>query len=366
MAVDNGGLSPSEILSPTNTLLLRGEDLDAGVKTGVVYEDGSLTLAGDELTGRLESGDIPLPRFTDLVATWNSNTPAGAFVELSVKVRRDGAWSRWFTYGKWSDNGTNIGSVKGQKDDVARLDIDLLRILADEGVVARADAVRFRLELTRESAELPSPRVRLIGFTWAPADADSSGSGSGFADGSEEIALNVAPRAQLPVPEIGRSICSPTSVATVMAHHGHFEDTVEAAAGARDNGAGIYGNWSYNVAYAAEKGFTAWVQRCDSMEDVAQYLLRGLPVIASIRTTAKEDLEGALSPYRSGHLLVITGLTRVDGQDYVLVNDPAAHKDEDVPRRYRLDQFLKAWTRKMVYVVKPEPASGTGGQKQAG
>lgn len=328
-------------MHPSNTLILQGSDLDDGVKSGLVFEGGSLGLAGSRTEGSVESQVLAVPEFTDVVASWNSATAPGTYVELLVRVKRGDAWSRWFSYGKWSDNGRNQGSIKGQEDEIARLDVDLLRIVGGS-----AEAIRSKLILSREDAAAPSPRVRLIAFSWTPKTlSEDNYTGA-------EIALNVAPRAQLPVPKIGNIICSPTSLATVMAYHGHVEDTEQVAVGARDNGAGIYGNWSYNVAYAAEKGFTAWVQRCNSMEDVRQYLEQGLPIIASIRIAAKEELTGALSAYPHGHLLVITGLSRVDGQDYVLVNDPAAHREEDVPRRYRLDQFLKAWTRKQIYVLK--------------
>src|SRR5690606_41221338 len=76
-----------------------------------------------------------------------------------------------------------------------------------------------------------------------------------------------------------------------------------------------------NAAYAGEKGFTAWVERCDSFEDVKDYLKSGVPVVASIRTAKDDPLPGAVMPYPAGHLLVITGLTEEDGQRLVLVND---------------------------------------------
>ena len=324
---------------PSNTLLLT-DDLAKGEKNGLIFQDGVLLLAPGQVRGSLESPTLPLPQFTELVASWNSATEAGTYVELALKVKKGPAWSRWFSYGKWSDKGANLGSLKDQADEVARLEVDLLKVL--EG---RGDAVQYRLELSRENPDQPSPQVRLIALTWAPAKPTDK------VYTPAEAALGVSPRAQLPVPEIGNIICSPTSLATVMAYHGCSEETEKVAAGVKDNGAGIYGNWSYNVAYAAERGFTAWVQRCDSMEDVKEYLEQGLPIIASVRIAAKEELTGALSAYSNGHLLVITGLTSIDGQDYVLVNDPAANRDEDVPRRYRLDQFLKAWPRKLIYVL---------------
>lgn len=322
-----------------NTILLQKEALGKGHGQGVVVTD-TLSLEEGAVAGSFESETLSVPIFKDVVASWNSTTALGTWVELSVRVRKGQVWSGWFSYGKWSDNGRNTGSIKGQKDDLAVLDVDLLRV--HEGF---ADGIQFKLELSRDTADLSSPSVRLIGFSWSPFEEPE------VKYISHKVSLDVSPRAQLPVPEIGNIICSPTSLATVMAYHGYVEETTQVAAGARDNGANIYGNWSYNVAYAAEKGFTAWVERCNSLEDVKKYLDQGLPIIASVRIKDKEELEGALSAYPSGHLLVITGLAHEDGQDYVLVNDPAAHKDEDVPRKYRYDQFIQAWGRKRIYVL---------------
>lgn len=327
-------------MAPSNTLILQDQELGKGTGKAVHLLDMNLTLENGQTQGSYESEVFYLPDFVDVVASWNCATSQGTFVEMLIKVRMGGVWSQWFSYGQWSGSGRNLGSIKGQKDGIAVLEEDLLKIHA-----GCADALQYKLNLSRESAGMASPEVRLAAFSWTPSQLAQDNYTSA------EIALDVAPRAQLSVPEIGNKICSPTSLATVMAYHGHVEDTEQVAAGARDNGAGIYGNWSYNVAYASEQGFTAWVQRCDSMEDVKYYLAQGLPIIASVRLAAKEDLEGALMAYPGGHLLVITGLTRKDGQDYVLVNDPAAHRPEEVPRRYRLDQFNKAWSRKRIYVL---------------
>lgn len=368
-----------------NLLLLRNEALQdalrSGTASGIVFADGALELAAGEAEGTLESAEFSLPAFTELVASWNSTTPPGTFVELSVQVKAHGAWTRWFSYGQWSDDGANVGSIKDQRDENAQLDVDLLRVLSGS-----ADAVRFRLRLTRTASEtvdspiesgghagsdrasdvrnaprldgrndshyqvpgdcLTGPRVRLVAFTFSPVDPAS---GPYI---HEDVALQVPLRAQLPVPDIGRIICSPTSLAMVMHYYGHNEDTEQVAAGARDNGAGIYGNWSYNVAYAGERGFTAWVERCSSFEDVKEYLKRGVPVTASIRTAKDDPLPGAVMPYPAGHLLVVTGLAEEGGEPYVLVNDPAAHSDDDVPRRYPLERFLPTW-RNVIYVVQP-------------
>ena len=84
------------------------------------------------------------------------------------------------------------------------------------------------------------------------------------------------------------------------------------------------------------------------------YLSNDIPLVLSIKTTAKEDLEGALMAYPSGHLVVLTGLKQIDGVWYGLVNDPAEYTDENVPREYRLDQLLNAM-RNYAYIIQSTP-----------
>lgn len=344
-----------------NLLLLTGDHLlaayYAGTASGIEFADGALQLARGAAEGMLETAALSLPAFTRLVASWNASTPAGCCVELAVQVRVDGTWSRWFSWGKWADAGANGGSVAHQEDELALLDVDVLQVRQ-----GAADAVRFRLRLERCGASTPNvgdasagspaatPRVRLMACTFqrvTPASRPYV---------HEEIALSVPARAQLPVPVIGREICSPTSLAMVMQYYGCNEPTEQVAAGVKDAAAGIYGNRAYNVAYAGERGFTAWVERCDSLEDVKEYLKEGIPVIASVRTPKDKPLPGAVLPYPAGHLLVVTGFTEEGGQRFVLVNDPAAYSEADVPRRYPLARFLEAW-RNIVYVVRPISAA---------
>src|SRR5690606_24717105 len=114
---------------------------------GVVFEDGALTLAPGSVEGVLESPAFTLPAFTELVASWNSSTPPGTFVELAVQVRAGGGWPRRFTYGRWADGDADPGSLPGQRDEPGVLDVDLLGVLN-----GTADAVGSRLDLGRTGA----------------------------------------------------------------------------------------------------------------------------------------------------------------------------------------------------------------------
>jgi len=118
--------------------------------------------------------------------------------------------------------------------------------------------------------------------------------------------------------------------------------TAELARLCYDAGAGIFGNWSYNVARASALGHRARVDYLDGIGELAAELAKGRPVIASVRYV-RGALEGAAIEATNGHLLVVRGLARRDGAWYVLVNDPAAKEAAGVSREYRADQFAQAW-----------------------
>lgn len=44
-----------------------------------------------------------------------------------------------------------------------------------------------------------------------------------------------------------------------------------------------------------------------------------------------------------GHLITITGFTKIDGKEYVCVNDSAAKSDAEAKRMYLVDEFDAAW-----------------------
>lgn len=279
--------------------------------------------------------------FRRLVVSWNSKTFLNTSVEVWIRIRTDQNWSRWFSYGKWTTDGNNTGSFSGQKDTFAKLDIDELSVVEGDG-----DAIQVKLGLSRKSLETESPEVRRIYASLKHEDTQVLKDLSSL----EEVALDVPSRSQLIVDDIGNVICSPTSLAMTMAYYGVDLSTEEVSKGTIDNGTSIYGNWSYNVAYAGECGFDAYVKYCEDFGDIHKQLTKGNPVIASIRLKDPKELEGAPQAYPSGHLIVIKGLTFIDGVPWVLVNDPAVKDLEQVSRKYRYDQLMQAW-KNVIYVV---------------
>jgi len=149
-------------------------------------------------------------------------------------------------------------------------------------------------------------------------------------------------------------ICSPASVAMVLAY---WSARVEVASLAREifhPGLDRYGVWPAAIRAAGRHGVAGYLLRFPDWRTAAWCLAKGLPVIASVRYGAGE-LEGAAIPETTGHLLVLTGY---EG-DAVLVNDPAAATGATVARRYRLDQICRVWLERagVGYVLVRPPTS---------
>ncbi len=281
--------------------------------------------------------------FKNLIVSWNCNTSENSALEVWVRVYTNQGWSMWFSYGKWATNGNNKGSFNNQKDSIANLNVDEVSLLSGLG-----EAFQVKAELSRKSVTTVSPILRAIHISTSSGDLCLK-IPSTF---NEKKLIQVPRRAQLPYENIGRVICSPTSVAMVLDHYGIDIPTLKVAQGAKDNGTSIYGNWAYNVAYASEQNLRSYVKYCKDFGDILENLDQDVPIVASILIKDKDELKGSIQAYPSGHLLVVTGYEVIDEIPYVHVNDPASNDDESVARKYRIEEFLNAW-KNVIYVIEP-------------
>lgn len=326
-----------------DTLFIKGKSFMEGKLNNVIITDEyEIVLEKGFNEGYYESELIETIKFKELVASWNCKTNTNSSVELMVKINTPNGWSNWFSYGLWSTDGNNRAGESETQDEVAELDIDIIRPKTEGG-----KDLKFRINLKRISTEVMSPRVRLVTFTMAAYEKDF------FTESIEisNIDLDVPERSQLVVPDIGGVICSPTSVSMILEYLGTNESTEKVATGCKDNYNKKYGNWSYNVAYAGEKDYEAYVKRCSTIRDVVNLINSGIPVAASIKTKDVKELDGTLQPHTNGHLIVIRGLIKKENIDYIIVNDPASKTLDVVKRHYKLDQFINVWS-KIIYVIK--------------
>ncbi|SCX91198.1 C39 family peptidase [Alkaliphilus peptidifermentans] len=329
------------------TILHKGEDFQKGImKSLKLTPKGYLALVENSKEGVFYSPEINTPGFKKLIASWNALTPINTSVELKIKVRKGNQWSEWFSYGKWGCNGKAKSVEVEQKDKIAHMSVDIIKLL-NEG---SADGLQYNISINRDDLSIESPQLKLIAVALELSNEEKSHSLINDDDWIRDLQVPV--RSQMVIDNIGRIICSPTSLAMVMEYYGECMETEEVAEGVKDYGASIYGNWSFNVAFAGSLGFNAYVEIYNSINEVKRMIAKGFPLIASIKTKSIEELSGSHMPYPNGHLVVIRGFSIRDGIEYIIVNDPAAPNEVEVKREYPISDFINVWNKVVYYIEK--------------
>lgn len=372
------------MLSKNLIVFTTQEDFDQGLNEGTevsAYGNGAITLEAGSQSGRYTSPIIKTSPFEYMILSWNADTPGDSNLTIHGRVRVDGTWSQWLSWGTWStssysdEDGKIVmpGSAPApeQEDSIAKVATDELYVKGSSGETA--DAFQYRLTLNSGSDRGNKPAVRLVASTISntltgqiiPAAVPPNSSELNELDSD----LDVPTYSQsIRDPIISSSICSPTSVAMALGFFGHDISPEQSAWFARDYGAGIFGNWSFNVASAASfdmSGYVAYFVQEDGGDpwlQVKEQIAAGNPVIISVKYRSPESsesypvVEGVPINSTGGHLVLVRGFTWEDGVEYVIVNDSAAGDNEGVHRKYRADQFAKAWTKKVAYVIYSDPA----------
>jgi hypothetical protein len=269
---------------------------------------------------------IALPTWTPrrpashLLPSFAPLTDAPVAFRLELSALADGEWSSWTA-------GATVGAA-----EFAALPASAPPLACDVDVFRAApavDAVRLRVRVRGDAGA--SWLVALSAADAAPPDLRA-------ADGGP-ARLDVPALSQMEADAaLGARICSPTSVAMVLGYWGRPAAPATLAAEVFHRALDIYGVWPAAVRAAAARGVAGYLLRFPDWRAARWCVERGIPIVASVRY-APGELTGAAITTTPGHLLVIVGF---DGND-VLVNDPAAPTASSVPRRYRLDEFGKAW-----------------------
>jgi hypothetical protein len=313
---------------------------------------------------------------TQLIASWNARTPEKTWLQVEAQGETGtGAETAWYVLGRWAASDADIQrtSVAGQDDANAEVSVDTL--ITKPGVTLRS--YRLRVSLYREAGTAASPVLTSVGaMTSAVPDrftvpASRPGNAAGIELPVPAYAQNIH-KGQFPeYGGGGESWCSPTSTEMVVEYWGRrpretempwipadFVDrTVDYAARyTYDYSYKGTGNWPFNTAYAAEFGLRAHVTRLHSLNEVEDYIARGIPVVTS-QSFRADELDGA-GYGTSGHLMVVIGFTK-DGD--VIVNDPASNSNANVRTIYRRAQFENVWLRTKLYTADGGVADGTGG-----
>ena len=322
--------------------------------------------------------------FTELVSSWNADTPAGTWIQIDMRATTDRATTtKWYTMGRWAfgDGDIQRTSVGGQGDADGFVSIDTF-FAKDHSLTS----YQLRVTFYRVAGSSATPRLTRIGAV-ASDPVNSNPYVPSTTTMKKAIDLRVPPYSQEihagEYPQFdggGEAWCSPTSTSMVVAYWGRGPaptDYAYVSAGYPNvvdpwvdyaarytfdyhyNGAG---NWPFNTAYAAHFGLEAAVTQLHSLAEAEQFIKAGIPLVASIAFEPNK-LDGFLFRGTDGHLLVIGGFTA--GGD-VISYDPASASDATVRHVYDRAQFEKAWmaaTGGIVYVIHPAsvplpPSSG--------
>jgi len=304
----------------------------------------------------------------EAIPSWNSRTGEGSWAIIEVSARLDGVWSRWYDHGIWSAFTSTIearsaaeartGVAKGTKafEDPGRVATDTL-------ILSRpAQAFRMRVRLfAMEGAKAPS--LGSLSLAWSspkPAIAPET-SAPAFRGCLIE---GVPAWSQMIYPDGGSVWCSPTALSMVMAYWidragGTLPDEETfirmTVAGVYDAEYQGYGNWSFNVAWAGERGFSAIVRRFSSLSELEPLVAGGQPLILSLSwdNETGRTLFGAPLARSRGHLSVLVGF---DEAGDPIVNEPASPDDASVRRVYRRAEFEARWLEASggaTYIVGP-------------
>ncbi|OII68503.1 peptidase C39 family protein, partial [Streptomyces sp. CC77] len=366
----------------------RGVRVTSGCRAGLVLDAPVGTAPHtDPHTGRTAAWEYatwtsprhtPALPATEVVASWNADTPAGTWITVELCCRYpDGADSPWYVMGRWAAGDADIRrtSVDGQGDGRSSVWTDTLAV-KDRAGGPRVESYRLRLTLHRAPGSGRTPTVRRLGamasalpdrFTVPPAPA--------------RVAR------ELPVPRYSQNVhagrypeydnggeawCSPTASQMVVEFWGRRPTPAQlswvrpeytdpqvchAARATYDHQYAGCGNWPFNAAYAATyEGLNGVVTRLGSLADAEALVEAGIPVITSQSFLAHE-LPGA-GYGTAGHLMAVTGFT-ADGD--VVANDPGAPDNARVRRVYPRRAFENVWLRTRRRNTAGTVVSGTGG-----
>jgi hypothetical protein len=285
-------------------------------------------------------------RFNEAILSWNVDVPEQTGFCFEVRVGRswDQSWSPYLYVGEGGAATLRIEPVT--EFEHGRIDVDYFR--SDE----HFDRVQYRIKArsTRpDNVEVRIARVAicvsdLLGaLPPGPPKTEKQSKKRDTSPSAWQRRLGVPFFSQqIGKPELAGRICSPTSVAMVLAYYGSSDTVEQVAERCYDPRSKIYGNWPRNVQALYERGVPAYLTRLSSWREVEALIADGRPLIISIRVPQEGMLRGAPYHTTDGHLIVVTGF---DAEGMVEVNDPAVRDATMGQRKYYREDLERVWLR---------------------
>jgi len=280
---------------------------------------------------------LGIPCFTQLLCSWNALRPQKGYFGIYLQARDQTSkrWGRWHHIADWG------AGVQRSFMDKADLFDQFVHVRLEIDKRHRADGFRVKV-VSQDEADLRL--LKGLAVNVANFDDFRSENVAGLQE-LPSVAIAGMPRiSQFALDHVDSDkICSPASCTMLASFLSRKQfDPLKFAKNVYDFGLGVYGSWPFNVAHAFEATggrYRFAVTRLNSFVQLHRQLMRGLPVVASVRG----PLNRAARPYAGGHLLVVTGWDAKTRE--VISNDPAFERHELVQQRYELSEFLAAWQR---------------------
>lgn len=308
-------------------------------------ENDVLILNEGCLEGKYLSNIFEVEPTLSVVASWGALTSKEATAEIEVRVRVNGKWSMFFSYGAWGLGLENKPMATNTNDGMVKISTDEIIVMSGK----TAEAIQYRVTLRRNETSIETPKLSFVALAIEYKNYEYKINTSILPD---RVDREVPKLNQNVVPVIGNSICSPTSSTMLLKYKGHdfskydeYENRYIANL-ARDYGNEIFGNWVYCTVIMTSFGERAYVMRMYSLDELKEHLANVGPVALSVK--GKMDAYNTDKAYTTnGHLLVCQGYYEKDGQTIFVCNDPNV---KEVYVEYTEETISRVW-RMVSYVI---------------
>jgi len=313
-------------------LLWRGGELlldGAEAVTGIMAtpDNRGIQLAADRTSGSVilavQSSGEPfnqgLPSWNGLVAQ-----PDFAYFKVFMRFFTNGNWSPWLTVGFWKRYyGSEYGTVSYTDGEV---EIDYVKL------TTYCSQFQFKVEMVRSATAKPSPILEQLSFLMSDSRTTSEVNLYSIVnDNPAAIFIPTTFYYQYALdPDIGGSICSPTSVSMILRSYDIEVNPVAFALDTKDPYWGIFGVWPRVVQNACEYGVVGYVNRYRTWSDAYEVLANGGRIAMSLG-----------SPLYTGHLVMLAGFT---SGGTPIVHDPA--KSNGYGYIFDKEQLSRSWFNK--------------------
>ncbi|MDI6784679.1 MAG: C39 family peptidase, partial [bacterium] len=271
---------------------------------------------------------------------WNATLPKGTALKIELQVQSKkffiSRWSPWFEMATFGAQ---------QLDTQQKVKRGSFGYIQDDELKLRSGTKHFRYRVTLLTADSTvTPTLYLFGVCYADMKHRIPVVDRLLPDTTHPPAWVK----DLPVPYRSQTVedkniswraCHPASLSMILEYYGTKLPTAEVATSVWDPWNEIFGNWSFNAAFAGLLGYRAWVIRCSSFDPIKQEIAAGHPVILSI-AYKRGVLSNAPVKSTNGHIIVCRGFTP-EGDP--ICNDPAARTEEKGYIVYKKEELERAW-----------------------